>query len=682
MPSELVQAKSVVFELDCPKAFLDYREATWALIGSLGGPGLLPSQAQAYSLFDPKYSALSSYRGPGSRNEYRICLASTKKPHLGTHYTDRSFPVSENDLFRENGMTFSYFDNELEVWPSRLIFKPSFAHHCELILPRKSLLFSISHSMKLSINSNPPSSYEVLANQTHCPAGLNTQEFMAYMSLFLGKEQHWTHILHELRSSNLNFSSESTALLISSLALQVRPWSLNGEHFGAVHASLLDEKFCTKLIDQLHSRLDGISSNWRETICMETIITLLVQLEQFGNVNRQHALELFQRVRKITLFWMAALRQEAENAKDAETSNRCSKYALWAALLCRRTFVLHVDNPKALELQDLRIFLECSVALQDNLFSDTEKLKGTLRRAVIRDAKMASRLRHSLRRTVEEHPNDLLEFISAIWPNIQDDAMVSPPKLLTGSNDCWVEITVESSAIKSKQIIHVHLLEGHFLVMGQPIGRLSAIYRESVTIQALFGSQSLLTYPSHLPGMSYVLKLDHNKHQIHLGLRDGKVLVRALIHGELHELIPPESFYGRENFDFPFSLITECVHWLNLTTGVLDIRRQPNIWSSRNLSNWKLNVWTKQAQRGKKGTTLVNPQSVIFHAVRDIFHGFERPEHITVYQPACGPLSVELRRLGLSFKVTNGWLRSPQLQAEINGNRKLLHLPHFSICLL
>jgi len=87
LPSNLIQAKSVVFELSCPEAFLEYREATWTLIGTYGGMGLLASQAQRTLLSD--YSQLPSQAQVKS---YRISLASIKKSHLATHYSVQRFP--------------------------------------------------------------------------------------------------------------------------------------------------------------------------------------------------------------------------------------------------------------------------------------------------------------------------------------------------------------------------------------------------------------------------------------------------------------------------------------------------------------------------------------------------------------------------------------------------------------
>ncbi len=664
LPKNSFQTMAVLFELVCPKAFLEYREITWNLIGTLASPNQLPSYAAKVLLHN--YSELKSYMSE-AQGKKRICLASTKKSCLVTHWGNPHFPVLDKDVFLPNGMEFGYFDQKGETWPSRQYRRPTFAHHCELIVPRALPLASIMSSLDLNINSDGPSSYQVLAHQTKCPTGLSVHEFTGYLSLFSGKMRRWPQILTELGSTNLNFSSVATTLLICSLALQVGPASREKNHLGAVHRCFHDAPFCKRLLDQLSWRVEAISSNWRETNCMETIITLLLRLDSLGILTDQQELRLLEKIRKITFNWISALRLEVRNATDVEASERYSKYAVWAALLCRRTFTPYTDRLEMIAPAALQTFLECSIALQDNLGGNPAKLNGMIKNALVRDVKMVSRIALLLRTSLENHPSSLTMCLSNIWPNIRDDPTLklSPLKFLP--DGYWIEIRIDSSVYKVQQIIHVHLLEGHFLVMGQPIGRLSPVYQECVTVQTLFGNQSLLTYPSHLPGMSYALTVNMNGHQIHLGLRSGKTFVRALYRGTMLELIPAAIFHSATNFDIPFSMINNCVHWLDLKTGIIEIRQHPHIWYSRP-GNWTLNVNTRKAQR--RTVTLVNPQSKVFQAITNIFRYFEYPQHITVFQPESRPLSVELRRLELSFTVNSrGWLESSQLRAEIDDNR-------------
>ena len=79
---------------------------------------------------------------------------------------------------------------------------------------------------------------------------------MGNLSLFSGKTRRWLQILTELGSFNLNFSSEATSQLISSLALQIGPASPEEDHLGDVHRAFLDRYFCQGLLAQLNWRME------------------------------------------------------------------------------------------------------------------------------------------------------------------------------------------------------------------------------------------------------------------------------------------------------------------------------------------------------------------------------------------------------------------------------------------
>lgn len=57
------------------------------------------------------------------------------------------------------------------------------------------------------------------------------------------------------------------------LALQAGP-AYGHDPLRVVHGFLRDESFCRRLIEQIGLRLDAISSNWRETNCMEMLLSL------------------------------------------------------------------------------------------------------------------------------------------------------------------------------------------------------------------------------------------------------------------------------------------------------------------------------------------------------------------------------------------------------------------------
>jgi hypothetical protein len=537
-----------------------------------------------------------------------FCLASTTKSFLITHYATVRFPVPIEDVFLTNGLKFGYYDVRLKVWPSRIPQKPSFVQRCQSTIPMDSPFSSLSLSAEFAIDANGPSSYEIIASQTKCPPGLNIHEFLAYQTLCSGKTRRWPQILIELGSSNLNFSTEATTVLISQLVWQTGP-AYEDDPLGKLHRILRDNHFCKQLVDQLRLRLDAVASNWRETNCMETLITLLLRLVSLDTSTLEEAIELLEKARSITFKWINLLRGEIQSATDAETSKRCSKYTFWAALLCRRTFTIYLETNRVLDTEALECFIQSSMALHDNLVSDPTTLAPLLKHAYIRDLKMVCQLRHILKNAVLETPCSLTATITTIWPDIDGDSAKTFARFrfLPDPYHWWVEFVIIQTMHTREQVVHFHLLDGALFIMGQPVGKLPAEYRTSVVLKELFGNISLLTYPSPLPGMAHMLAIVMWGHRIHLGFRHGKVVVRAEMRSTILEFVPSEVFRGPTTFDLPSSMVENCVHWLDLNTRIIEVRQKPNIWKSKP-SNWLVNLSTRQATR--RTVNLVDPVGI------------------------------------------------------------------------
>lgn len=252
--------------------------------------------------------------------------------------------------------------------------------------------------------------------------------------------------------------------------------------------------------------------------------------------------------------------------------------------------------------------------------------------------------------------------VNSVWlePEGHSARFFSELKFLPHPHEYWIESTVYATQLTTHQRVHYHPLEGHLLVEGKPLGHFPTEYRKQVVLQELFGNQNMMTYPSALPGMTYSLLIRPYGHQIHLGFCNGKIIVRACTRDTVLELIPRELFISPSHWDLPASLIENCIHWLDLKTGFVEIRRQPNVWKSMQ-SNWYLNIYNRKANR--RTSFLVDPQSPLFQRVARLFDRFEYAKYVTAYQPERSSLSVELRRLELSFWVnTKNLLQSSQLR--------------------
>lgn len=314
----------------------------------------------------------------------------------------------------------------------------TFAHHCKLIVPENSPFSAFLSTPEFAADSKGPSSYSITASQTKCPPGLNIHEFLTYQALYSGNltSRRWPQLLVELGSANLNLSTENTALIISHLALKAGPAHASSDPLGSVHIIFQDVLFCRRLLHQLGERLEGISSNYRETICMETLITLIHRVASLSTVVFSEAFELLQRARSITLKWMTGLRAEIQAATNVEVSRNLSRYALWASILCRRTFAIYAESGHP-DADAMSCFVVSSITLQDNLVSDPQSLSQMLKNALIRDLKGVHRLKTILRDTLQHDPTCLIAAISAILPNF----ITLPP--VESGHDAEVPILAE-----------------------------------------------------------------------------------------------------------------------------------------------------------------------------------------------------------------------------------------------
>jgi hypothetical protein len=668
LPVETTQKAAVVFELGIPRYLQAYRNVTWRIFSKLGHPST-PTKSLSAQMLLKDYSQLHPYMQSAAHG---ISLASAKKSFLQAHYKGYKMKVDLNSVILPLGLSFSYYDQESPVWLRDFKKPVTFHHLCGVHIPRGLLNSVIESPIHPPPRTEGPTSYETVASQTKCPSDMSIHEFMALQRLLAGKNRRWMTILVELGSSNVNFSAEDTMYLFSHLAVQAGPAQYTTDVLRDVHVVFRDNLFCQRLEDQIEKRLRTIKSNWRETHCMELLLTLTLRLHALTTgVVRQSANRLLRIARDATLHWISHLRGEVRHAADAAAAMRAAQYGFWAALLCRRTFAIFTSADDIMSAADLCSFVQASVALQENLVVDPSKLPLHLENMLMRDLKMAYHIRSVVRDSVMANSGSLGDAINKAWSESRDSAgrQFCPWGFLPAPNESWVVSIMTSKEKKwiEQQVVHYNILEGHLLVDGMPLGRLPLEIIGSDHVKELFGNQHLLTFPSSLSGMSHVLATRIYGHEIHFGLRGDEVVIRALSSGGLIEYGPSRVFRGGSEFDLPAALIDNCTHWLNFQSGQLEIRRKPYIWKTRS-GDWVLNLHTSQAKR--REVFLVDPHAEICRHIRAIFRDFGEPQQLTVFQPTRGKLSVELKDLDLSFVVNaNNLLECRQLRAEIDPNQ-------------
>jgi hypothetical protein len=354
---------------------------------------------------------------------------------------------------------------------------------------------------------------------------------------------------------------------------------------------------------------------------MEMVITLILRLISFGAVDRDETVKLLCRVRSITFAWIMQLRTQLHTTADAESSRNFSKQILWASVLCRSTFAVYLDHEHKMDSEALELYIKSSITMQDNLTLDPLLLPHMLKRAMMRDLKLVYSLRFQLQQSLQSYPASLSSSIDLVWPNREESAIrkLTQITFLPKPDQWWVEVTLDITGQTLQHHVHFHLLEGHFLVAGQPIGILPAEYRQHRLVTLLFGDRNLLAYLSNLPDMGYMLAGHIKGYEVHLGFRAGEMIVRARFGDTIIEFIPREKFSNAFSSDLPSDLLDNCTHWINITTKKIEVRQGPGEWKSRP-GNWIIDFSTGETLRNE--VRLVDPHSALFRSVASVFKNF------------------------------------------------------------
>ncbi|EEP82370.1 conserved hypothetical protein [Uncinocarpus reesii 1704] len=374
LPQDDVQKRAVLFELGVPNSYSVYRNTTWNIFLTLcPKPGHSTTKPPEKLLCE--YSQLKTYN---NKTVYRgFSLASDTKSWLGTHYKGKRLPASATAVLLPLGLIFSYYDSSRKLWAKNLPYPLNFSHRYKINLPKELPFSSLYSSPAFAPDGAGPSSYEVVASINQCPSELTVHEFTAHQALFSGNNRRWISILTELGSSNLNFSLKDTMVLLHHLALQVGP-RLESDSLRVVHVIFRDASFCSQLIEQIGKHLNIISPNWRENNYMETLLTLTIRLCNLGNEEMMaQANGLLMKIRQVTLTWIALLRDEIRNAKEADVAEQAARYGFMAALLCRRTFTSQAYGEQELDAKSFECFVEATLAMQENLVVNLNKFSAS-----------------------------------------------------------------------------------------------------------------------------------------------------------------------------------------------------------------------------------------------------------------------------------------------------------------
>ncbi|KAM3439603.1 hypothetical protein MY4824_002595 [Beauveria thailandica] len=670
LPRNNPDKAAILLEMQMPDYLEAYRDATWRL-RMLGCQSPKRGCDAAVVLAD--FGPLKLFQTE-AKSTAALTLASRSKSYLQTHYRELKLPKMAVEVLLPFGPVFTYYDAESGIWANDCIDPPWYHHMLGSWLP-EGISDPFDKPELYMDDREHPSSYEIVANQDDCPSGMSSHEFNAYQAAISGTYRRWMVLALELGSTNLNLSNGSTVKCFKRLALQSGPRrsTVKRDALGKVHSVFLDGGFCETLQHQLSLRLSALQSSRRDLEGMSIVITCALRLLHLGQEETERSvMKLLQEARSLLSLWISQYRQEVRSARDGKTAHSYASSAVWASLLSRQTFTSDSFNEPLFDETEALHFFRASIALSENLIVNLDAVAPDLQQLLAQYVSWTCTVDDEIKQMTLRNTLALEAAINETWTHAgeTETRSFSQWEFCDGGN--WLTARTAATHLVSSQTIHYHAIQGHLLIDGKTLGRLPLAIQQDAGIMELFQGQHLLTRASGVAGMEYQIINSVDNHEVHVGMSKDEVIIRARFNRHLLQYVPRNVFRSYTTSDLPTGLVDDCVHWLNLHTGELEMRRKPGIWI-RKPSNWVLDVRSHTAVRQrtmtKAGTSLVEPQSGIGRAIANIFRHFEDAGNLTIFQPLSdnGRLSVEIKRLEMRFFV-NGrrLLQSVQLKSEID----------------
>ncbi|PPQ73450.1 hypothetical protein CVT26_010200 [Gymnopilus dilepis] len=666
LPKREFEAKAVVFELSCPRAFAFWRSWTYHILRDIGMNTIPVQNEFEVHQFLRSYSPLQRWSS-FDQDANRIVFASNAKSFHHSHYRFVRIPAGEDTVLVNNGLHFRLYDSlkgEL-VDPS---FRIDIGQFCTFRLPAGDSPFS---GLQYAISNTTHSHNVAVVDQTDCPSDVSAHEHLAFVNLRCGSRLQWMNILRELRTNVLRFSREEIHELLMQTAWQIGPLLHPESTTREWHLELTVPEFGRVFIQECDSFLSHVEANWTEGTAVKSIIYLVNRLivAVKDDTIQDDAYGLLRKARQIVHKWMGEIVNRLERSVDDDEASLLARRACEMGALCRSTFdvdLVHLDSLLCSE-EDISDLIESAIIIHDNIPPHLGDQMIDLQRLINRDMRLSHALEKPIKQLAhfETFSRGMDAAIKRLWPGYRGS---TGWRLLNGHDSQWLTTSTELFGSQAPQQLHYNILTGAFLIDGQHSRRLPAEFTEHRMYKRMFGRKTFRIVPADLPGMDYATRSTFYDHQVFFALRGSELIVRVKTpSGRDLELIPNHVIQE----DFPKFLSGEYAHWMDLQSGVVAFRPLNHVWQESN-HDMHLHFSAKNPSRLHLDNSgrhlLVDIRSMTFLGIATRLYALERSEYLIVAynldEQATG-ISVDLPRFRLSFLLDGTELESKNLQGMV-----------------
>lgn len=654
LPRRAGELKSVIFELNPPQAFCEWRSATMYILLDVLESEYWDTQHPEHKFRLATCQHLSKYYYGG---DHRICLLSESKPHIATHRKTlfgQQFPdITEQKLCLNNGLKFQYFDASLEYecFTSAIVSTEAVLQQCTYWLPKASSpLRQFIYRRFEDVDCTPN---KVIATQSDCPAHLSLTEYRALASIPVGHRIGWQNILLQIRSPIVDLKKPELSFIVFQTMYQTGPAEASLVHRDG-HSILENLEFGHSLLFAIREAVKRIEENWESIHALGVLASIVCRLLSWTSSSAliPESLRLLSELRLIAIKWIHIIKQKHQEARsDAQRAEFRDKIAE-VALVCCGTFDVdgeHLDTILVREEGAASVLVYCGMLIYDNYaptYSETHgNLVAILHQRWQKLSYRAYPLLTSLILDNKRH-NCLDKAIELHWPAYESgDAWM----LADDSIDYWVSSDSSSRSVRSMRI-HYNVMTGSMLVDGLPRSRLPIEYESHSTYRELFGETVFQTRPGYSPGMQFCAAGLHRGYSLQFGLSAPNLMVQATKNGCMIETLPRDLFYG----DLPDTFVEDFSHWFDMASGTILLRKRSDPWESSN-STWTLSRDALDWKLEKDGTRLIAHTSKTGKSVARVFGSIQAPLQLNLtVPPGDQMLDIELSGLQQEFCLEQG----------------------------
>jgi hypothetical protein len=492
LPTEVSQAKAIVFELKCPETISIWRDSTYCVLMDILTPESARQSARQSATAPRGEYFLRSY--DGLRKHYtsksdRLGIASTVKPWDKSHYRSKTVSTAtESNICVGHAPRYEIYDSRTCIKVSQLI------DHCEI---RKTCYQQLPQGPHRQLQNFAQSTEhvpnQVIADQSNCPTEISIPEFLAFGNLRDGHHLQWQSLGKALRDASLNFNLEATRILVTQAAWQVGPRTNGSDHvLRDTHALLEDSSLCVGILDSLSSAIGTTKENWQGTTSVQIFVALTLRILSLSSNTqvRQQCFGVLEYARRTTCSWMQKLSEKLRVCENDNERESWTHSALEVTLSCFSTFDVDYSDVRAMLTtgNNIDVFVECAITIHDLCPTDRSCLSKHIQKLLLRSSRMTHAIEPTLYDILVQDSTQLDQSLAHLWTSYRPG---TPWRAAEKGQKEWIRSDTFSDHTTRSAVVQFNLLSGSLLVNGSPLSRLPPLYEAHDSYRRLFGKVCL-----------------------------------------------------------------------------------------------------------------------------------------------------------------------------------------------